>query len=328
MRDLRALPKAHLHLHLEGSARLSTINEFAARTGQTWSPPDHYRGFADFQAAYDQMTSFITEPDDVARICLEIVEDDARQGAMYTEPVILPSFYESRFDLSEQEIFDLMRDAFFAAGERFGVEVRLAIAGIFAQSIEATEADAQFAASQADRGVVAFNFCSTEPGSGYERWIRSADIARDAGLDVIVHAGEFGPPTAVSAAISVLNADRISHGVRAAEEPDILAQLADSGLVCDVAPTSNVVLGVYREMSEVPIRQFLEAGIPFTINADDPLFSINGVADDYVVVRDAFGLSDKEMADIARVSVEASNASEATKARMRSGIDDWLASPA
>jgi adenosine deaminase len=317
-----------LHLHLEGGARQATINEFAARTGQRWSPPDHYRGFADFQAAYDQMTSFITEPDDLARICREIVADDAGQGAMYTEPVILPSFYESRFDMSEQEIFDLLRDAFFAAGEAFGVEVRLVIAGIFAQPVEATEGDARFAASQSDRGVVAFNFCSTEPGAGYDRWIRSADIARDAGLEVIVHAGEFGPPSAVSAAISVLHADRISHGVRAAEEPDILTQLAESGLVCDIAPTSNVVLGVYREMKEVPIPQFLEAGIPFTINADDPLFSVNGVADDYVVVRDTFGLSDEAMADIACVSVDASNASAATKSRMRAGIKDWLAHPA
>jgi adenosine deaminase len=329
MRDLRALPKAHLHLHIEGSARRSTIAEFAARTGRGYAPPASYpyRDFSVFQAAYDEMTSYITTPDDLTRICRELVEDDANQGAFYTEPIILPSFYQERFGMSELEIFDLMREAFFEAGEQCGIEVGIAIAGIFTLPIEATEAEARFAAEQSDRGVVAFNLCATEPGFGYERWIRTCDIARDAGLDVVVHAGEFGPASAIEAAISVLNADRLSHGVRAVDDPSVFALLAERGLVCDVAPTSNVVLGLYRELREVPILQFLDAGIPFTLNADDPLFSVSGVGDEYVVVRDTFGLSDEEMAGIARTSVAASHAGLATKQRALDAIDTWLSTP-
>ncbi|HEX3302244.1 MAG TPA: adenosine deaminase [Thermomicrobiales bacterium] len=330
MRDLRALPKAHLHLHIEGSARRSTIAEFAARTGRGYAPPASYpyRDFSVFQAAYDEMTSYISTPEDLARICRELVEDDANQGAFYTEPIILPSFYQERFGMSELEIFDLMREAFFEAGEQCGIEVGIAIAGIFTLPIEATEAEARFAAEQSDRGVVAFNLCATEPGFGYERWIRPCDIARDAGLDVVVHAGEFGPASAIEAAISVLNADRLSHGVRAVDDPSVFALLAERGLVCDVAPTSNVVLGLYRELREVPILQFLDAGIPFTLNADDPLFSVSGVGDEYVVVRDTFGLSDEEMAGIARTSVAASHSSPATKQRALDAIDTWLRTPA
>ena len=324
MRDLQRLPKAHLHLHVEGSARRSTIAEFAARTGRDYAPPATFRDFAAFQAAYDEMTSYITTPEDLARICRELVEDDARQGALYTEPTILPSFYKERFGMSELEIFDVMRDAFFEAGEEFGVEVGLAIAGIYTLPVEATEAGARFAAEQSDHGVVAFNMCAAEPGFGYERWVRACNIARDAGLDVVIHAGEFGPALAVEAAISILGADRISHGVRSVDDAGVFALLTERGLVCDVAPTSNVVLGVYREMSQVPIAQFLEAGIPFTLNADDPLFSVNGVGDEYVVVRDTFGLSDSEIAAIARTSATASNASPATKARIMDGIDAWL----
>jgi adenosine deaminase len=330
MRDIRALPKAHLHLHIEGSARRSTISELAARTGKDYATPTSYpyRDFSVFQAAYDEMTSYITTPEDLARICRELVEDDSRQGAFYTEPIILPSFYEERFGMSELEIFDLMRDAFFEAGERCGIEVGIAIAGIFTVPIEATEAGARFAAEQSDRGVVAFNLCATEPGFGYERWVRSCDIARDAVLDVVIHAGEFGPAAAVEAAITVLNADRLSHGVRAVDDPAVFALLTERGLVCDIAPTSNVVLGLYRDLREVPIPQFLDTGIPFTLNADDPLFSVNEVGDEYVVVRDTFGLSDDEMAGIARTSVVASHAEPATKRRMLDAIDAWLSTPA
>jgi adenosine deaminase len=330
MRDLRALPKAHLHLHIEGSARRSTIAELAARTGKDYAPPTSYpyRDFSVFQAAYDEMTSYITTPDDLTRICRELVEDDAAQGAAYTEPIILPSFYEERFGMSEFEVFDLMRDAFFEAGERCGIEVGIAIAGIFTLPIEETEAGARFAAELSDRGVVAFNLCASEPGFGYERWIRSCDIARDAGLDVVVHAGEFGPASAVEAAITVLDADRLSHGVRAIDDPGVFALLAERGLVCDIAPTSNVVLGLYRDLREVPIPQFLDAGIPFTLNADDPLFSVSGVGDEYVVVRDTFGLSDEEVAGIARTSAVACHASPATKQRMLDAIDAWLDTPA
>ena len=89
-----------------------------------------------------------------------------------------------------------------------------------------------------------------------------------------------------------------------------------------------LLLGLYRELGEVPIPQFLDAGVVFTLNADDPLFSVSGVGDEYVVVRNAFELSDDEMAGIARTSVAAFHASPATKQRMLDGIDAWLSTPA
>jgi adenosine deaminase len=106
-----------------------------------------------------------------------------------------------------------------------------------------------------------------------------------------------------------------------------LAQLAEHQIVCDVAPTSNVILGVFPEMANVPIAQFLEAGVPFTLNSDDQLFFTNRVADEYVVVRDTFGLSDDEVAAIARTSAYASNATQGTKARIVEGIESWLTEP-
>jgi adenosine deaminase len=328
MRDLQTLPKAHLHLHFEASARPETIRDLAARSGVDYEVPTAFETFAAFNTAYDTIVSFITEPDDVARICREIVEDEAAQGVRYTEPMILPLTYCERFGMSEREVFDLMRDAFFAAGNDFGVEVGLMMAGIWTFSIESVEAAARFAAEQSDSGVVAFGLAGVEPQGGYERYLSACDIARDAGLAVIPHAGEFGGAGNVREAMDVLRGDRIAHGVRAIEDLEVVAKLADQQMVCDTAPSSNVILGVFPEMALVPIAHFLEAGVPFTLNSDDQLFFTNRVLDEYVVVRDTFGLSDSEIADIARTSATASNASAATKSRMLEEIDGWLSAPA
>jgi adenosine deaminase len=326
VRDISRLPKAHLHLHFEASARPATIVELAARAGvAVYQVPTTFATFDLFNSAYDTIVGFITEPDDVVRICREIVEDEAIQGVHYTEPMIRPATYCERFGMSESEVFDLMRDAFLAAGAEFGVEVGLMIAGIWTFPIELIEEAAGFAADQSDRGVVAFGLAGVEPQGGYERYLRACDIARDAGLAVIPHAGEFGGPTNVRQAMDVLRGDRIAHGVRAIEDAELVLQLADRQMVCDTAPSSNVVLGVFPEMMQVPIAHFLEAGVPFTLNSDDQLFFTNRIVDEYVVVRDTFGLSDGEVSEIARTSVSASRASEVTKARMRTGIDDWLA---
>lgn len=327
MRDIHTLPKAHLHLHFEASARPSTIEELGIRAGLEYRVPTAFPTFDQFNAAYDTIVSFITQPEDVARICREIVEDEAKQGVWYTEPMIRPATYCERFEMSEAEVFALMRDAFFAAGAEFGVEVGLMIAGIWSHPIESVEAAAGFAADHADDGVVAFGLAGVEPQGGYDRYGRACDIARDAGLAVVPHAGEFGGPTNVREAMDVLRGDRIAHGVRAVEDPAVVRQLADQQMVCDTAPSSNVILGVFPEMALVPIAHFLEAGVPFTLNSDDQLFFASNVADEYIVVRETFGLRDEEMAAIARTSIEASHVDAVARDRALRAIDNWLEAP-
>jgi adenosine deaminase len=125
-----------------------------------------------------------------------------------------------------------------------------------------------------------------------------------------------------------VGADRIAHGVRAAEDPTVLARLAERGIACDLCPTSNAVLGVAPGIAGLPLARFLGAGVPITLNTDDRLFFGSGVAAEYAAVRDAFGLSDAELAAIARTSADVSGAPAATVARIHHGIDAWLAAPA
>ncbi len=324
MRDPLALPKAHLHLHLEGSARPSTIEELAARAGVEYRVPTRFSSFEEFNDAYLRMVEFITRPEDVVRVCREIIEDDATQGVRYCEPQVAPVFYCERFGMTETEVYELMRDAFVAAGQEHGIEVGMLIAGIWPLPMAETEAAARFAAAQAGNGVVGFGLCGIEPQGGYAQWAAICDIARDAGLLIIPHAGEFGPAGNVLEAMEVLRGNRVAHGVRAIEDPAVVAQLAERGIVCDVAPTSNIVLGVFPELAAHPLPRLLEAGVPVTINADDSLFFCSLIGEEYRIARDSFGLTDEQMAEIARTSVEASGARPETKTRIRDEIDAWL----
>lgn len=328
MRDLKQLPKAHLHLHFEASARPSTIVELAARQGVAYRPPTRFASFTEFDAAYKAMINFITEPEDVVRICREVIADEAAQGVAYTQPMFMPRFYAERFSMSEAEAFALMRDAFMDAAAEHGIDVGFILAGVWTRPVESAESRAEFAAAHADQGVVAFGLAGVEPAGGYARWARACDIARDAGLLIVPHAGEFGGAGNVAEAMDDLRADRIAHGVRAIEDANLVARLAGAGIACDICPTSNAVLGVFPSLGDVPVRVFLEAGVPFTLNTDDQLFFGKLLAEEYAAVRDTFALSDAELAAIAHTSVTVSGAPAAVKEGIHLAIDGWLDAPA
>jgi adenosine deaminase len=328
VRNITNLPKAHLHLHLEASARPSTIAELAARKGVAYTLPTRFASFAEFDAAYKTMAEFIAEPADLVRICREVIADEAAQGVAYTQPMFVPRFYAERFGMKEEEAFALMRDAFMDAAVEHGIDVGFILAGIWTRPIDTAEATARFAAAHADQGVVAFGLAGVEPAGGYARWARACDIARDAGLLVVPHAGEFGGAGNVAEAMDDLRADRIAHGVQAIDDPNLVARLASAGIACDICPTSNAVLGVFPSLGESPVRVFLEAGVPFTLNTDDQLFFGKLLAEEYAMVRDAFALSDAELAAIAHTSVAVSGAPATTKARIHQDIDAWLDGPA
>ena len=220
-----------------------------------------------------------------------------------------------------------MRDAFVGAAAEHGIEVGFLLAGIWTVPVEPVEAAAQFAAEHADQGVVAFGLVGVEPQGGYERWARACAIAREAGLLIVPHAGEFGRPANVAAAMDVLEANRIAHGVRAVDDPVILARLAERQIPCDVCPTSNDLLGAFPTLADVPVRALLDAGVPITLNTDDQLFFGRQLAEEYAAARQTFDLSDEELAAIARTSVRASGAPADATARIERDIDAWLATP-
>lgn len=140
------------------------------------------------------------------------------------------------------------------------------------------------------------------------------------------HAGELLGPTAVRTTVAALRPDRIGHGVRAAEDPALVRELADRGVPLEICPASNVHLGVFRDAASVPLRTFTDAGVPVALSADDPLLFLSRLTDQYRIARDQ-GFTDAELAALAKSGIAASFATDADKARWCAEVDRWLDSP-
>src|SRR5580704_12548033 len=152
-------------------------------------------------------------------------------------------------------------------------------------------------------------------------------IAARAGLLLVPHGGELAGPASVAACLDDLHADRIGHGIRAAEDPALVKRLAAGGITCEVCPSSNVALGVAAVPSQVPLRRLFDADVPIALGADDPLLFGPRLAAQYEIARHAHGFTDAELADLARASVLSSVAPEPRRQQLLTGIDAWRAAP-
>jgi adenosine deaminase len=172
--------------------------------------------------------------------------------------------------------------------------------------------------------VVAFGLADDETLGAPEPFATAFGVVKSAGLIAAPHGGEHRGPASVRGALDALGARRIQLGVRAAEDPALMARLADEGITLDVCLRSNLQLGVYPSFDVHPLRVLLEAGVPLSLNADNPLFVGAGVLAEYELARAVFGLSDAALAHIARCSIRASGAPNALKLRALAGVDRWL----
>ncbi len=152
-------------------------------------------------------------------------------------------------------------------------------------------------------------------------------VARAAGLRCVPHAGELAGPGSVADALDLLHADRIMHGVRAVEDAGLVARLAERGICLDVCPTSNVMLSISPSLDRHPLPQLLAAGVACSVNADDPLLFGTSILGEYQLCRDELGLSDPQLADVARSSLRASAAPGTLVRSALAAVDAWLAQP-
>jgi adenosine deaminase len=324
-RDLQTLPKAHLHVHLEGAMRASTLTELADRHGL----PANLEGdgsFASFIALYRAACEALRSADDLSRLVHEIVEDAAADGAVWIEisAWVSPSHAE-RLQLRDQaEVLEVLLDAGRRAQQALGVGVGFIMSANRTRPADEAVDLARLAALHAADGVVGFGLADDETRGAADLFGEAFAIAGAAGLIRVPHAGEHGGPDSVRAALDVLHAQRIEHGVRAAEEPELLRRLAREGVTLDVCPTSNVVLRVVPTLADHPLPRLLEAGVPVSLNADDPLFFGSGILAEYELGRRSFRLDDPTLAHIARCSIRASGAPAALKASALAGVDRWL----
>ena len=332
MRSLTALPKVHVHAHLDGSYPREAVLALARRRGVPLDlpvrggPAATGAGWSDvwaFFEAYGRVPALVADLDDLAGLCRALVAQEAAEGVVYLEPAIEPQLYAPRLG-SLREVTRVVVDALGEAGREHSVEVG-AILTLNTDQDEPIAAElAAVAAEFAGRGVTAFGTAGFEEPSDLQRFTGAAATARAAGLPVVAHAGQTGGWECVAEAVDVLGATRISHGVRSVENPDLVRRLADEGIVLDVAPVSNVALGVVPDLAAHPAPALHAAGVGITLNADDQLWFGRGVSDQYAVAREVWELSDTDLAALAGHGLRIEGMSPATRHRLGAGLLEWL----
>lgn len=334
MRDLAQLPKAHLHLHLTGGMRPTTLVALAAEQGRSLPPglldptsvdldATGLRGWHKFQRLYDAARAVVAGAPEVRRVVGEIVEDERAAGSGWLELQVDPSSYAARLGGLPATV-ELMLDALAQASAATGVGTALVLAANRTRHPAEAETLARLARRSAGAGVVGFGLSNDETRGDSREFAKAFRLAREVGLLAVPHAGELRGPRSVRAAVELLGANRLGHGVRAVEDPATVALLAERGVTLEVNPTSNVALGVHASVADSPVRALRAAGVAVALGADDPLLFRSGLVEQYAALR-SVGFSDVELADLARCSVTASTASYDAKRVLLAGIDQWLA---
>lgn len=334
-RDVRALPKAHLHLHFTGSMRHDTLLELAERDGialpdslvEDWPPQlsaADEKGWFRFQRLYDVARSVLRTPDDVRRLVREAAEDDVADGGRWLEIQVDPSGYAARFG-GITAFTDLVLDCVRDASQRTGLPMAVVIAANRTRHPLDARTLARLAAQYADRGVVGFGLSNDERRGATRDFGPAFAIAERAGLLLTPHGGELRGPDHIRLCLDDLRADRLGHGVRAAEDPALLDRIVAAGVALEVCPVSNVALGVYSDLTSVPLPQLMAAGATIALGADDPLLFGSRLAGQYATMRAAHDLTDADLASLARSSFEASRAPDDLRRRALADVDAWLA---
>jgi adenosine deaminase len=335
-RDLTALPKAHLHLHFTGSMRPQTLKELAEKHGIRLpeSLREHHllrltpdeRGWFRFQRLYDAARQCVRDEADMRRIVREAAQDDAAEGSRRLEMQVDPTSYAVHVGGLTPAI-EIVLDEARRASLETGCDVAIIVAASRIRHPLDARTLARLAVRYAGDGpgeVVGFGLSNDERRGVTYEFAPAFRIAARAGLAAVPHSGELLGPEHIRATLDSLAPVRLGHGVRSAEDPRLLDRLVTAGVALEVCPASNVALGVYPTMSEVPLRTLVDSGARIALGADDPLLFGPRLADQYRAAREVHGLGDDALAGLARGSILASTAPENRKRELIAGVDAWL----
>jgi aminodeoxyfutalosine deaminase len=325
-------PKVELHVHLEATVRPSRLLEIARRNDVALPAADEegmaelqrFSDFEHFVQVWVATSAALRRERDFHQVVVDYAGEAAAQGCMYIEAIFSPA-EPVRRGTSWQEVFEGYCSGGQEAEERFGIEVRFTPDITRDFPAEVSETLVSWALKYRDRGVVGIGLGGDEQRHPPEGFARPFALAREGGLKAAPHAGETAGPDSVRTALEVLGAQRLRHGVRAAEDAGLLAEIAARGVTCDVALTSNILLGVVPALSQHPLRRMLAAGVPCSVSTDDPaLMGIDLECECAAAVR--LGHTPVEMY---RQGVAGAFCDEAVKARLRKREQafDWAAVP-
>lgn len=323
---IRAMPKVELHVHLEGSIRPATLLELARRN-QVALPArtldelrDFYRftDFAHFIQVYTVMINCLQTPADFALIAEEFGATMAEQNIRYAELTWSPITHVARTGYSFEHLLAGVNQGRANARTRYGVEMRWItdiVRNLHGRGEDGTQT-VDMALFGRDHGVVALGLGGLETGYPPELFKAAFDRARANGLHSVPHAGEAAGPESVWGAIRALKAERIGHGIRAIDDPALVAYLRDHHIPLEVCPTSNVCTGVVPRIEDHPIRKLWDAGVNITVNSDDPPMFNTTLTDEYLVLAGKLSFTAAEIEKLVLNAVRAALLDDASKQRM------------
>lgn len=316
------MKKIELHLHLEGAAPPAFIRGLAAEKkvdlGGIFDERGHYKfaDFWEFLKVYEAATSVLQSPQDFHRLTLAVLEESAKHGVIYTESFLSPDFCGGRDLGAWREYLHAIQEAAAIAQKTMGIQMRGIVTCIRHFGPDKARETARCAVETAGDFITGFGMGGDEKIGAQGDYAYAFDMAREAGLGITTHAGEWGGPEAVREAIRDLRPSRIGHGVRAIEDLALVDEIAEAGITLEVCPGSNVVLGVYKAWEDHPIAKLRERGVNVTISTDDPPFFHTTMTHEYTGLADVFGWDEADFRALNRTAAEAAYCDEATRAAL------------
>ncbi len=328
---IAGLPKAELHVHHIGSASPHTVAQLAARhDGSTPVPADPaklaqyftFTDFAHFIDVYLSVVDLVRDAEDVWTLTYDIARDLAAQNVRYAELTLTPYSSVVR-GIPPQAFCEAVEDARRRAADDHGVQLRWCFDIPGEAGVEAGDVTLDIALLMRPDGLVSFGLGGPELGVPRSLFADHFKAARAAGLHSVPHAGESTGPESIWEALDLLGAERIGHGIAAVRDDELLARLRDDAIPLEVCPTSNVCTRAVPSLAEHPLPQLVAAGVPVTINSDDPPMFSTTLTHEYEVAAELLNLDESGIAELARAAVRASFLDDPGKRELLTEIDEY-----
>ncbi|WP_226938253.1 adenosine deaminase [Klebsiella aerogenes] len=325
---IQQLPKAEVHVHLEGCFEKHQLARWAAESRSPLPRPEealfNFNGLSDFLHFLDWASSLVNTRERLAQLSYSYARRLAENGGICADIIFNPTHWKAWHGNLSGMIEAI--DAGFREAEQDGLPpVGLCVSLLRQQSASQATELVNFMTSLKHPRIVALSVDGNEAVSGRtgSRFAEAFRMAGKAGLRKTVHAGESSGPEGVSDAILLLGADRIDHGVRAIEDEHVVRLLVDRQIPIGVCPTSNIRLKVYEDYTSHPVNRLMKAGVKVTINTDDPSLLDTSLVEEYYQCQETFGWSKSELHHLARNSLEACFASDDTRRKGFKMLEQW-----
>ncbi|WP_411700370.1 adenosine deaminase [Conyzicola sp.] len=353
---IRALPKAEVHVHLEGGFELIDLIDLAKAAGvalpgparslfdvSTHHAPVHddvtsgggaangvgVGGLSGFLRFLDWQCSLVTTAEQAARVAYRFAARESASGVRYADVVVNPTHWNA-WNGRTPELFAAFAAGLDEARQDGLASIGLCVSLLRSQSRSEARDLVEWMTAARPAHVVALSVDGDERVSGRtgEKFTEAFTLARDAGFHRTVHAGESSGPEGVWDAVDLLHAERVDHGVRSIEDPALVRRLVDDGISLGICPRSNVSLGIYPDWASHPVERLRAAGVTVTVNTDDPAPLGTRLESEWAICADTFGWDLADLGQLAHNSVRASFADDDLKSGLRAEIDLFLSDAA